>query len=114
MQIGFDVVLGVLVAAPLLVIVLFCALNRVERLRLARLRPGDPVEILTPDGRVLHGLLVTREALHFWVDLEPGDARLRVPANWVSAARRRAPRRSRGGETGSPPLRVVSARRAAR
>lgn len=92
-----------LVATLALVTLLVRALEHLRRARLSALAPGAFVRILTPDREIFHGRLLEREDLHLWVAIEPGDARLRVPVNWVSVARRRAPRRSRGGESESPP-----------
>jgi hypothetical protein len=88
--------------------------KQARRARREPLAPGAAVIIETPERHVFKGTLLEREGAYVWVILDPGDARMRVPAHWVSAARPRARRRSRDDESESPRLRAAPERRAAR
>lgn len=78
------------------------------------LAPGAAVVVKTPERHVFKGTLLEREEHHFWVMLDPGDARMRVPAHWVTLARPKAPRRSSGGGSETLPPRGEPGRRADR
>lgn len=104
----------VLVAALAFLDLLARAVRHLRRRRSEPLEPGAAVEILTPDRCVLRGTVLEREPLHFWVVLDPGDARMRVPSYWVSSAKRRGRRRSTGGETESRATPGASGPRAGR
>jgi hypothetical protein len=88
--------------------------HHARRARRQPLAPGAAVVVKTPERHVFKGTLLEREDSYVWVILDPGDARMRVPAHWVSAARPRARPRSTDGESGTPRLRGAPERRAAR
>jgi hypothetical protein len=90
------------------------AIAHARRIRNEALEPGAAVEILTPDRYVLRGTVLEREPRHFWVVLDPGDARMRVPAHWVSLAKRRARRRPEDAGSGNRAPRGASEPRADR